>query len=121
MRAARSARAGDDRRRPQRAVAATGLALAAVHAAPALAAHVRLLRSALGLRDHIEDSGAVALTFDDGPDLRGTPATLSVLADAGAIATFFLTGEQVRAHPSIAAEIVAAGHDVGLHGFRHRN
>jgi peptidoglycan/xylan/chitin deacetylase (PgdA/CDA1 family) len=121
MRAARSARAGDDRHRPHRAVAATGLALAAVHSAPALCAHVSLLRSALGLRDHIEDTGAVALTFDDGPDPRGTPATLAVLADASARATFFLTGEQVRDHPSVAAEIVAAGHDVGLHGFRHRN
>src|SRR4029077_15385698 len=36
-------------------------------------------------------------------------------------ATFFLAGEQVERRPSLAAEIVAAGHRVELHGHRHRN
>jgi peptidoglycan/xylan/chitin deacetylase (PgdA/CDA1 family) len=62
----------------------------------------------------------VALTFDDGPHPEGTPATLRLLADAGAIATFFLVGEQVERWPSLAAEIAAAGHEIGLHGYRHR-
>jgi peptidoglycan/xylan/chitin deacetylase (PgdA/CDA1 family) len=30
-------------------------------------------------------------------------------------------GEQVRCRPALAAEIVAAGHAVALHGDRHRN
>jgi peptidoglycan/xylan/chitin deacetylase (PgdA/CDA1 family) len=34
---------------------------------------------------------------------------------------FFLVGEQVERHPALAAEIVAAGHEVALHGYRHRN
>jgi peptidoglycan/xylan/chitin deacetylase (PgdA/CDA1 family) len=62
----------------------------------------------------------VALTFDDGPHPQGTPATLRALADAGAIATFYLVGEQVQRWPSLAAEIAAAGHEIGLHGYRHR-
>jgi peptidoglycan/xylan/chitin deacetylase (PgdA/CDA1 family) len=62
----------------------------------------------------------VALTFDDGPHPRGTPAVLEELRRAGATATFFLVGEQVERYPALAAEIVAAGHEVGLHGHRHR-
>jgi peptidoglycan-N-acetylglucosamine deacetylase len=38
-----------------------------------------------------------------------------------ASATFFLVGEQVRRNPSLAREIVAAGHGIGLHCDRHRN
>jgi peptidoglycan/xylan/chitin deacetylase (PgdA/CDA1 family) len=36
-------------------------------------------------------------------------------------ATFFLVGEQLRRNPALGAEIVAAGHAVGLHCDRHRN
>jgi len=63
----------------------------------------------------------VCLTFDDGPHIEGTPAVLAVLADAGVTATFFLVGEQVVRAPALAAEIAAAGHAIGLHGYRHRN
>ncbi len=62
----------------------------------------------------------VALTFDDGPHPEGTPAVLEVLARAGARATFFVIGEQVQRRRALAAEIVAAGHAVALHGYRHR-
>lgn len=65
--------------------------------------------------------GHVALTFDDGPDLRGTPEILAALADLGLRATFFLVGEQVRRHPQIARAVFAAGHELALHGDRHRN
>jgi peptidoglycan/xylan/chitin deacetylase (PgdA/CDA1 family) len=62
----------------------------------------------------------VALTFDDGPHPQGTPAVLRALADARASATFYLVGEQVERWPGLAAEIAAAGHEIGLHGYRHR-
>ena len=62
----------------------------------------------------------MALTFDDGPHPEGTPAVLEVLAAAGARATFFLIGEQVERRPELAARIVADGHAVALHGYRHR-
>ena len=45
---------------------------------------------------------------------------LELLRSAGAIATFFLVGEQVDRYPKLAAEIAAAGHEIGLHGYRHR-
>src|SRR5690242_13506884 len=58
--------------------------------------------------------GHVALTFDNGPHPQGTPAVMEALAAAGATATFFLVGEQVERRPALAAELVAAGHEVGL-------
>jgi peptidoglycan-N-acetylglucosamine deacetylase len=64
---------------------------------------------------------SVALTFDDGPHPQGTPAVLEALREHGAEATFFLAGEQVEQRPALAAEIVAAGHRVELHCYRHRN
>jgi peptidoglycan-N-acetylglucosamine deacetylase len=64
--------------------------------------------------------GGVALTFDDGPHPTGTPAVLEVLARAGARATFFVIGQQVERRPALVQELVAAGHAVALHGYRHR-
>ena len=76
------------------------------------------LRTVVGSR-----SGArvVALTFDDGPDPRSTPALLERLARHGARATFFLLGRNVAAHPGLARDIAGAGHAIGNHAFTHRN
>jgi peptidoglycan/xylan/chitin deacetylase (PgdA/CDA1 family) len=93
-------------------------ALAAVHGAPALSARGPLRRGRLAGRGR---PGGVALTFDDGPDPQGTPAVLAALADLGWTATFFLLGSQVGKHPDVAREIVARGHEIGVHGGEHRN
>lgn len=74
----------------------------------------------LGLAQRLPDGAGVALTFDDGPHPQGTPAMLEILGHAGARATFFMIGEQVERRPELAAEVVAAGHAVALHGHRHR-
>jgi peptidoglycan/xylan/chitin deacetylase (PgdA/CDA1 family) len=78
-------------------------------------------RRLFGVRATVECPDAVVLTFDDGPHPEGTRAVLAALAEASAHATFFLVGEQVERHPDVAAEIVAVGHEVGLHCQRHRN
>ncbi len=75
---------------------------------------------ALGLPRVLAGGDGVALTFDDGPHPEGTPAVLEILAAAGARAVFFLVGEQVQRRPALAARIVADGHLVALHGYRHR-
>ena len=75
---------------------------------------------ALSLPRTLPSPTGVALTFDDGPHPEGTPAILELLARAGAHATFFVVGEQVRRRPELVAEIAAAGHEVALHGYRHR-
>ncbi|MFF5260879.1 polysaccharide deacetylase family protein [Actinomadura viridis] len=63
----------------------------------------------------------VALTFDDGPDPRSTPSFLDALERAGARATFFVLGEMLERHPEQARRIVAAGHEIAVHGWRHDN
>jgi peptidoglycan-N-acetylglucosamine deacetylase len=76
---------------------------------------------ALGLPRRIDDPGAVAITFDDGPHPEGTLAVLAAMDGTDATATFFLCGEQVEQDPALAAEIAAAGHALAVHGYRHRN
>lgn len=67
-----------------------------------------------------DDRRAVlALTFDDGPDPRWTPAVLERLAEADATATFFVLGERVRENPELIDAIRAGGHTIGLHGDAH--
>ena len=63
----------------------------------------------------------VALTFDDGPQPTSTPAFLQALQRLGWRATFFMLGSMVRANPALAAEVAAAGHEVAVHGDRHRS
>jgi peptidoglycan/xylan/chitin deacetylase (PgdA/CDA1 family) len=75
----------------------------------------------LGLPRRIEEPGALALTFDDGPHSEGTPAVMEVLEGRDAHGVFFLCGEQVERDQPLTAEIVAAGHTVALHCYRHRN
>jgi peptidoglycan-N-acetylglucosamine deacetylase len=88
-------------------------------AVPALAAHVPRLAAAYRIDRRLESEDRVALTFDDGPHAEGTPAVLDELARGGASATFFLVGEQVARRPALAREIVDAGHEVAVHGYRH--
>lgn len=66
-------------------------------------------------------SAGVLLTFDDGPHPEGTPAVLAALEHERARAVFFMVGEQVERFPQLASEVAAAGHEIALHGYRHRN
>lgn len=88
------------------------------YCAPALASGLPRLRPLFGLRDAVAADG-VALTFDDGPSARSTPAILRALAALGIQATFFLVGEQVEKEGGLVGEILAAGHEIGIHGYRH--
>jgi peptidoglycan/xylan/chitin deacetylase (PgdA/CDA1 family) len=101
-----------------RLLLATGLA---VHTLPAPAAVIPGLGRALRIPMGLNAEHGVALTFDDGPHPEGTVTALEILARESVPATFFLAGEQVERYPELAAEIVAMGHEVGLHCHRHRN
>jgi peptidoglycan/xylan/chitin deacetylase (PgdA/CDA1 family) len=106
-------------RRLTGALLAGGAALAVAQGAPGLTALAPVRRrfpglAGAGAADH------VALTFDDGPDPRFTPRFLALLAARRVRATFFLLGPMVQAAPQIAAEIAAAGHEIGVHGWDHR-
>jgi len=107
----------------RRAVAvAGGVALAG---AP-LAASVQPVRRVLTPRvlpDRLSGNSTchhVALTFDDGPDRRSTPAFLDLLAECDVRATFFLLGRYAAAEPGLVRRMADAGHEVGVHGWTHR-
>jgi peptidoglycan/xylan/chitin deacetylase (PgdA/CDA1 family) len=68
----------------------------------------------VGRRDH------VALTFDDGPHPLSTPRFLRTLAAHEVRATFFLLATALIRAPALGRELVAAGHDIGVHGWDHR-
>jgi peptidoglycan/xylan/chitin deacetylase (PgdA/CDA1 family) len=61
----------------------------------------------------------VALTFDDGPEPRDTPAILDILEEAGAFATFFFVGNKARRHPDLVRRVVGRGHELGNHSDTH--
>ena len=63
----------------------------------------------------------VALTFDDGPSGQYTQRLLEGLAQRGVHATFFLCGYRLETYPELAAAIRAGGHEIGLHGYSHRD
>lgn len=76
-----------------------------------------VLGSAVAVRT---EAPQVVLTFDDGPEPGGTDRVLSALSDAGAGATFFVLLTRVRKYGSLLDEVIAAGHEVALHGIDHR-
>ena len=96
------------------------VAVTAGHALPALACWPALRNRALprtagtGAPDH------VALTFDDGPDRRSTPRFLALLRRRQVRATFFLLGRMLAGNTDVAADLVADGHEIALHGYEHR-
>ncbi len=105
--------------RPASAAAALGIGALAAWCAPAAAPVFPPLATAFGIPLRLPGARGIALTFDDGPHREGTPAVLELLDRAGVQATFYLVGEQVARYPSLAAEIAAAGHEIGIHGYRH--
>ncbi len=62
---------------------------------------------------------AIALTFDDGPDPRWTPAILDILEHYHVPATFFVVGENAEAHPGLLAREWNDGMEIGNHSYTH--
>ncbi|MDH3215435.1 MAG: polysaccharide deacetylase family protein [Candidatus Krumholzibacteria bacterium] len=65
------------------------------------------------------DEKRVALTFDDGPNPRHTPALLDMLGAKGIRATFFVVGRWARKFPHLLERTVREGHEVGNHSDIH--
>ncbi|MEH6535272.1 MAG: polysaccharide deacetylase family protein [Psychroserpens sp.] len=63
----------------------------------------------------------VAITFDDGPNIKYTPQILELLKSHQAKATFFCIGKHVEKHPNIIKNIVNDGHTIGNHSYFHSN
>ena len=63
--------------------------------------------------------GAVALTFDDGPDASFTPRVLHILAENQVPATFFVVGKRAERHPELIRRAHDMGHVIGNHTHTH--
>ncbi|WKL58710.1 polysaccharide deacetylase family protein [Asticcacaulis sp. ZE23SCel15] len=61
----------------------------------------------------------VVITFDDGPRPETTPRVLAALKAQCVKATFFMQGNNLTAYPDLARQVVADGHSVGLHSYKH--
>ena len=99
-----------------------GLALGALAAAsyvvlPEAVKRVQLAR----LRDRCRRTRSLVLSYDDGPGPLLTPRVLERLDAYDARASFCVLGQRAAQHPEIVERLVRAGHEVGSHGFAHRN
>ena len=68
-----------------------------------------------------EDAPCVALTFDDGPSGRFTKRLLEGLEERQVSATFLLCGYRLEQYGDLARQIHQAGHEIGLHGYSHKD
>lgn len=69
----------------------------------------------------IASSGAIAITFDDGPILGKTEKILEVLKFHNVQAAFFCIGNQVARHSTLAKQIHSDGHLLGNHSYWHKS
>ncbi|OLR90792.1 polysaccharide deacetylase family protein [Actinokineospora bangkokensis] len=87
---------------------------------PAVRRLVLPMTSAVGsVRTVVTPGRRVVLTYDDGPVPVDTPGVLAALAEHGARATFFVLVARAEREPGLLREVVAAGHEVALHGIDH--
>jgi peptidoglycan/xylan/chitin deacetylase (PgdA/CDA1 family) len=63
----------------------------------------------------------IALTFDDGPHPKWTPAVCGRLAECEVKATFFVWGEQAVEHADIVLDVLRSGHSVQPHCWAHKS
>ena len=73
------------------------------------------------IRRYGRRKNAVALTFDDGPDGKYSPAILDTLRSRGVHATFFIIGQNAEVHPELLRRMYREGNEIGNHTFTHPN
>lgn len=61
----------------------------------------------------------VALTFDDGPDGKVTPAIIDILDKYKVKGNFFFLGSHVEAHPDVVKKAFNSGHLISSHSYNH--
>lgn len=61
----------------------------------------------------------LAMTFDDGPHPVNTPRVLDMLKSRRIKATFYCIGWRVNKWPQIVQRMLAEGHEVGNHTYKH--
>jgi peptidoglycan-N-acetylglucosamine deacetylase len=66
-------------------------------------------------------SGAIAITFDDGPFPGKTEKVLEILMSFKVSAAFFCVGHRIADNPLLAKKIHESGHLLGNHSYWHKN
>ncbi|WP_180968137.1 polysaccharide deacetylase family protein [Cytobacillus massiliigabonensis] len=61
----------------------------------------------------------VALTFDDGPDGKVTPAIIDILDEYNVKGNFFFLGRNVEAFPEVVKKAYTNGHLILSHSYNH--
>ncbi len=61
----------------------------------------------------------IALTFDDGPQAKFTPAILAILTKQNIKATFFQVGKNIKNNPQLSQLLAKQGHELGNHTMSH--
>ncbi|HMM20004.1 MAG TPA: polysaccharide deacetylase family sporulation protein PdaB [Selenomonadales bacterium] len=67
------------------------------------------------------DQKVVALTFDHSWGNKFTPSILDTLKQNNIKVTFFIMGPWAQKYPEVAKRMVADGHEIASHGYRHEN
>ncbi|MCX7780091.1 MAG: polysaccharide deacetylase family sporulation protein PdaB [Negativicutes bacterium] len=67
------------------------------------------------------DHKVVALTFDHSWGNKFTPSILDTLKQNNVRVTFFIMGPWAKKFPEVAKRMVADGHEIASHGYRHEN
>ncbi|EAX46895.1 polysaccharide deacetylase [Thermosinus carboxydivorans Nor1] len=67
------------------------------------------------------DHKVVALTFDHSWGNKFTPSILDTLKRHNLKVTFFIMGPWAKKYPEVAQRMVADGHEIASHGYRHEN
>ena len=67
----------------------------------------------------VEEPPTIALTFDDGPNVRYTPMLLDGLKKRNIRASFFLIGENIEGNEDILLQMRKDGHLIGNHTWDH--
>ena len=81
---------------------------------------LRLLFQSICFKINTKDKD-LYLTFDDGPSEKFTYWILNLLEELSIKATFFCTGLNAKKHPLVIKEIIEKGHQIGSHGYTHKN
>ncbi|MFN8323941.1 MAG: polysaccharide deacetylase family protein [Chitinophagales bacterium] len=61
----------------------------------------------------------IAITFDDGPFSNFTPQVLDILNREKVPVAFFLIGKNISGNEAVVNRMVAEGHLIGNHSYRH--
>ncbi|MDQ6698050.1 MAG: polysaccharide deacetylase family protein [Actinomycetota bacterium] len=72
-----------------------------------------------GVRHGDRSSGMVAITFDDGPNVRASPAIAAILDRNHTKGTFFIIGKALDARPDVVRALYRDGQLVANHSYHH--